>query len=70
MLERAPVIAVSDLHNGDAVVVSGVVQGTDKSHLLASSIIAGVEPIFQSAPAQQSRSLGDWSLDMQVPTQQ
>jgi hypothetical protein len=70
MLERAPVIAVSDLHNGDAVVVSGVVQGTDKSHLLASSIIAGVEPIFQSAPAQQGRSLGDWSLDMQVPTQQ
>ncbi|HEX3685133.1 MAG TPA: DUF5666 domain-containing protein [Bryobacteraceae bacterium] len=70
VLERAPVIATSDLKTGDAVVVSGVAQGTDKSHLLASSIIAGVEPIFQSAPPQQGRALGDWSLDMQVPAQQ
>lgn len=69
MLDRAPAIAVSDLKTGDAVVVSGVAQGTDKAHLLASSIIAGVEPIFQSAPPQQGRSLGDWSLDMQVPAQ-
>jgi len=70
VLERAPAIAVSDLKMGDAVVVSGVAQGTDKLHLLASSIIAGVEPIFQSASPQQGRSLGDWSLDMQVPVQQ
>jgi hypothetical protein len=70
MIERAPTIALSDLKAGDAVVVSGVAQGSDKSRLLASTIIAGVEPIFQAAPAQQSRSLGDWSLDMQVPAQQ
>jgi hypothetical protein len=70
MLERAPVIAISDLKIGDAVVVSGVVQGADKSQLLASSIIAGVEPIFQSAPPRQGQSLGDWSLDMQAPAQQ
>ena len=70
MIERAPVIALSDLKTGDAVVVSGVAQGPDKSHLLASSIIAGVEPIFQSAPPQQAGSLGDWSLDMQAPAQQ
>jgi Domain of unknown function (DUF5666) len=70
LLERAPAISLSDLKNGDAVVVSGAAQGTDKSHLLASTIIAGVEPIFQAAPAQQNRSLGDWSLDMQVPAQQ
>jgi len=70
MIERAPVIALSDLKTGDAVVVSGVAQGPDKSHLLASSIVAGVEPIFQSAPPQQAGSLGDWSLDMQAPAQQ
>lgn len=70
MLERAPTIALSDLKAGDAVVVSGVAEGADKSHVVASTIIAGVEPIFQSAPPQQGRSLGDWSLDMQVPAQQ
>ena len=69
LLERAPAIAVSDLKQGDAVVVSGVAPGSDKGRLIASSIIAGVEPIFQSAPPQQGRSLGDWSLDMGVPAQ-
>lgn len=70
MLERLPKISLSDLKPGDAVVISGVAQGADKSHLFASSIIAGVEPIFQSAPPRQGQSLGDWSLDMQAPTQQ
>ena len=32
----------------------------DKSTLLASSVIAGVEPIFQSASPRQAQSLGDW----------
>jgi Cu/Ag efflux protein CusF len=67
VLDRAPTIGVSDLKPGDAIVISGVAQGADKTRLLAASIIAGVEPIFQSAPPQQGRSLGDWSLDMQVP---
>ena len=70
MLERIPKISVTDLKPGDAVVISGVAQGADKGRLVASSIIAGVEPIFQSAPPQQGRSMGDWSLDMQVPAQQ
>jgi len=70
MLERLPTITLSELKPGDAVVISGVAQGADKSHLLASSIIAGVEPIFQSAPPRQGQSLGDWSLDMQAPAQQ
>jgi hypothetical protein len=69
MLEHAPTIAVSDLKPGDAVVVSGVAAGSDKGRLIASSIIAGVEPIFQSAPPRQGRSLGDWSLDMEAPAQ-
>jgi hypothetical protein len=69
IIERAPAISLSDLKPGDAVVVSGAVVGADKTRLTASSIIAGVEPIFQSAPPRQGRSLGDWSLDMEVPAQ-
>ena len=69
LLDRAPQIAVSDLKSGDAVVVSGAM-ANDRSKLFASSVIAGVEPIFQSAPPRQGQSLGgDWSLDMAVPAQ-
>lgn len=69
MLEHAPVINVSDLKPGDAVVISGAAASAGNTRLIASSIIAGVEPIFQSASPRQSRSLGDWSLDMEVPAQ-
>jgi hypothetical protein len=64
MLERAPKIALSDLKQGDAVVVSGAATGADNTHLLASTVIAGVEPILQSAPQRQGgQSLGgDWGL--------
>lgn len=69
MIERLPKIAVSDLKSGDAVVVSGAA-GSDKSQIAATNVIAGVEPIFQSAPSRQGRSLGgDWSLDMAIPAQ-
>jgi hypothetical protein len=69
MLEHVPTSAVSDLKSGDAVIVSGAMAGADKGRLVASNIIAGVEPIFQSAPPRQGRSLGDWSLDMEAPAQ-
>jgi hypothetical protein len=69
LLERIPQIGISELKPGDAVVVSGAM-AKDKSQLFASSVIAGVEPIFQSAPPRQGQSLsGDWSLDMAVPAQ-
>jgi hypothetical protein len=69
MIERLPKMAVSDLKPGDAVIVSGAA-GTDKSQLVATNVIAGVEPIFQSAPSRQGRSPGgDWSLDMAIPSQ-
>ena len=60
MLDRLPKITTGDLKNGDAVIVSGTPAGSDKSHLLATNVIAGVEPIFQSAPRRQSQTLGDW----------
>jgi hypothetical protein len=69
MLEHIPKIPLADLKQGDAVVISGVALGADNSRLLASSMIAGVEPILQSAPQRQGQSLGgDWGLgEMAVP---
>ncbi|HZS55391.1 MAG TPA: hypothetical protein VFA65_13405 [Bryobacteraceae bacterium] len=59
MLDRLPKISTSDLKNGDAVIVSGTPVGSDKTHLMATNVIAGVEPIFQASP-RQSQTLGDW----------
>jgi hypothetical protein len=69
IIERLPKIAIADLKSGDAVVVSGAA-GNDKSQLVATNIIAGVEPIFQSAPPRRGRSPGgDWNLDTALPAQ-
>src|SRR5579884_817201 len=59
MLDSLPKISATDLKKGDAVVISGMPVNNDKSHLMATNIIAGVEPIFQSA-SRQSQTLGDW----------
>lgn len=64
MLERVPAVSLSDLKPGDALVVSGSPSADNKSTLLASNIIAGVEPIFQSASPRQAQSLGDWGNSM------
>ncbi len=63
MLERLPKISPSDLKAGDAVVISGSPTGSDKSHLVGLTIIAGVEPIFQSSP-RRAQSLGDWGASL------
>lgn len=60
MLERVPTINVSELKPGDALVVSGSPSAGSKSTIMASNVIAGVEPIFQSASPRQAQSLGDW----------
>jgi hypothetical protein len=67
-VEQLPKISASDLKPGDAVVISGGV-GDDKSHLTAINIIAGVEPLFASAPSKAGRSaaLGMWNLDVGTP---
>jgi hypothetical protein len=72
LLERAPKITVADLKPGDALVISGVATGGDNSRILASTIIAGVEPILQAAPTRQGRQDlgGDWGLgEMAAPPQ-
>ncbi len=70
VIEKLPKISASDLKAGDAVVVSGA-ENADKSQLIATNVIAGVEPILQSAPPREGgRQLGgDWNLDMAVPAQ-
>jgi Domain of unknown function (DUF5666) len=70
LLERAPKITVADLKAGDALVISGVATGSDSSHILASNVIAGVEPILQASPARQGGQnlSGDWGLgEMATP---
>ena len=62
LLDRVPKISATDLKPGDAVMVAGTPIENDKSHLLATSVIAGVEPIFQAASPRQMQSLGDWGL--------
>lgn len=64
LLERAPKISASDLKPGDAIIVSGSA-GDSPAHLTATSVIAGVEPMFAAAPTNAGRSaaLNNWSLD-------
>ena len=64
LLERAPKISASDLKPGDAVVISGIA-GADQGSITATSVIAGVEPLFAAAPTKSGRSaaLDNWSLD-------
>ncbi len=64
LLDRLPKVTTADLKTGDAVVVSGSPSAANKATLLANSVIAGVEPIFQSAPGRQAQSLGDWSASL------
>jgi hypothetical protein len=70
MLERIPKISLSELKPGDALVISGVALGAGTSKFLGTSLIAGVEPILQSAPQGQVNLGGDWGLgggDMAAP---
>jgi Domain of unknown function (DUF5666) len=72
LIERLPQITVADLKPGDAVVVSGALNTGVNSQLVATHVIAGVEPILQSAPARQGGEAlgGDWGLGaMEVPQQ-
>ena len=69
MLERVPTITAADLKPGDAIVVWGFA-GHDPSSVIAGTVLAGVEPVLQSAPPRQGQSLdGDWGLNTAIPAQ-
>jgi hypothetical protein len=59
MLQRAPVIQLSDLHKGDAVMIVAT-QGTSDA-LTAVTLLAGVEPIL-TASASQNMFSASWNL--------
>jgi hypothetical protein len=58
MLSRAPVIQLTDLKKGDAVML--VATQADNNDLTAVTLLAGVEPILE-APAA-SNLLSNWSM--------
>jgi hypothetical protein len=61
ILSRLPTVPLSDLHNGDAVVLVST-EGTE-NEATAITLLSGVEPILQAAPAASSSSiLSPWSL--------
>lgn len=61
MLQHTPVVQISDLHKGDAVMIVAT-QGTPDS-ATAVTLLAGVEPILRASPsASQSMFSASWSL--------
>ncbi|WP_158751891.1 DUF5666 domain-containing protein [Acidobacterium sp. S8] len=61
MLQRAPIVQLSDLHQGDAVMIVST-QGSSET-ATAITLLAGVEPMLQaSTTASQSLFSSSWSL--------
>jgi hypothetical protein len=71
LIERLPKISTADLKTGDAVVVTGAAEGANNGRFIATHVIAGVEPLLQTAPSRQrgGEALGgDWGLgEMAAP---
>lgn len=62
MLSRMPAMALSDLHQGDAVMIVAT-QGEPSGAGTAITLLSGVEPILQAAPTgSQAMMLSPWSL--------
>lgn len=64
LLDRLPKISATDLKPGDALVIAGIPGGPNDSQYAAINVIAGVEPIFQSASPRQMESFGDWGTSL------
>jgi hypothetical protein len=64
MLDRLPKATLSEINKGDALMIASMA-GTDAGSLVATSVIAGVEPIFTAAPqGNRQQMMGNWSLEM------
>jgi hypothetical protein len=70
ILERMPVMPLSDLKAGDALIISST-KGADPGSLTAITLVAGVEPFLAAAPRSNSGAvnLGAWSFDGGIPAQ-
>lgn len=68
-LEKMPVMALTELKPGDAVIISST-KGLTAANVTAITLVAGVEPFLASAPRTAGQvNLGSWSFDGGVPTQ-
>jgi hypothetical protein len=64
ILERMPLLSLSELKKGDAVIVSSS-KGPGDSAVTAFAFIAGVEPFLAAAPRTAGQvNLGSWNLDL------
>jgi len=69
MLERLPAVPLSELKNGDALIISSS-RPSDLSKITALTLVAGVEPFLQAAPRNAGAiNLGGWNLDGGIPEQ-
>jgi hypothetical protein len=64
-VERAPVITLAELKNGDALMINSSV-GEDPSKVTAITLVAGVEPLLTAPAARngQDPSSGSWGIEM------
>ncbi len=60
MLDRQPAVMLAELKVGEPIVVSSAV-GAAADHIMAITMLAGVEPILRS-PGKPEMSLGGWNL--------
>jgi uncharacterized membrane protein YgcG len=60
MLDKQPPVTLADLKVGEPIVISSAV-GTATDHIMAITMLAGVEPILRS-PGKPEMSLGGWNL--------
>jgi hypothetical protein len=61
ILDRLPAISLSDLKQGNAIILTGSPQ-TDATHLTAITIISGIEPIVSAGTALVQDLIGGWNL--------
>ena len=60
MLDKQPAVTIADLKVGEPIVISSAV-GASTDHIMAITMLAGVEPILRS-PGKPEMSLGGWNL--------
>jgi hypothetical protein len=61
ILDRLPAISLTDLKPGNAVILTGGLQG-DTSHITAITIVSGIEPIVTAGAASVQDLIGGWNL--------
>ena len=61
MLDHVPVIALSELKPGDAIMLSSTT-GSDSARVTAVMLLAGVEPLLAASPTATRDIQSGWNL--------